>query len=63
MSRLPDDYRAAFVLCCLEGKERSAAARERDDRLLRLQAELDHVRGSLTFRGLRFLDRLLGRGR
>jgi glycosyltransferase involved in cell wall biosynthesis len=39
------------------------SARGRDDRLLRLQAELDHIRGSLTFRGLRLLDRLLGRGR
>jgi glycosyltransferase involved in cell wall biosynthesis len=38
-------------------------ARHRDDRLLRLQAELDHIRGSLTFRSLRLLDRLLGRGR
>ena len=42
---------------------RGAAAREGDHRLLRLQSELDHIRGSLTFRGLRFLDRLLGRGR
>jgi len=42
---------------------RGAVLRERDDRLLRLQSELDHIRGSLTFRGLRFLDRLLGRGR
>jgi glycosyltransferase involved in cell wall biosynthesis len=42
---------------------RGAALRGRDDRLLRLQSELDHIRGSLTFRGLRFLDRLLGRGR
>jgi len=40
-----------------------APARHRDDRLLRLQAELDHIRGSLTFRGLRLLDRLLGRRR
>jgi glycosyltransferase involved in cell wall biosynthesis len=42
---------------------RGVAGRERDERLLRLQSELDHIRGSLTFRGLRFLDRLLGRGR
>lgn len=41
----------------------AAAARDREDRLLRLQTELDHIRGSLTFRGLRLLDRLLGRRR
>jgi glycosyltransferase involved in cell wall biosynthesis len=40
-----------------------AAAAGRDDRLLRLQADLDHIRGSRTFRALRLLDRLLGRGR
>jgi hypothetical protein len=40
-----------------------AANEVRDDRLLRLQAELDHIRGSRTFRGLRLLDRWLGRGR
>ena len=34
-----------------------------DDRMLRLQSELDHIRGSRTFRALRLLDRLLGRGR
>jgi glycosyltransferase involved in cell wall biosynthesis len=41
----------------------ATAAGDRDDRVLRLQAELDHIRGSRTFRGLRLLDRLLGRRR
>jgi hypothetical protein len=40
--------------------EASAVA---DDRLLKLQAELDHIRHSRTFRALRLLDRWLGRGR
>jgi len=40
-----------------EGLARLAADR------LRLQAELDHIRSSVTFRALRLFDRLLGRGR
>jgi len=40
-----------------------AAALGLEDRLLRLQSDMDHIRGSRTFRALRLLDRLLGRGR
>jgi glycosyltransferase involved in cell wall biosynthesis len=41
----------------------TVAAAARDDRLLKLQSELDHIRRSRTFRALRLLDRWLGRGR
>jgi hypothetical protein len=41
----------------------ATGAAARDDRLLKLQSELDHIRQSRTFRALRLLDRWLGRGR
>jgi len=40
-----------------------SAAAATDDRVLKLQSELDHIRQSRTFRALRLLDRWLGRGR
>jgi glycosyltransferase involved in cell wall biosynthesis len=42
--------------------DRSGLARLADERQ-QLQAELDEIRGSYTFRALRLLDRILGRGR
>ena len=56
LSRLPDKYRAAVVLCCLEGHTHEEAARRlgcpRKTVTTRLTRACERLRGRLTRRGL-----------